>query len=588
MADPNFGIAIRRLDEDARPVIAADLSTIGIVGPCDSADDDTFPMNDPVFMNSNVVSTLTLLGEDGLIADAIRGVNDQLGETQFAARIVYVRTAYGTDADPTIKMQQTIANVVGSSTAGTGIFAFLRSAHKLGFTPRVIVAPGYTSQLATGVGAVTQTVDGTGYTMDKRYEITFTSGGSDAVQATAHAFGQPDGSLGPVLLDTPGAWYTSNPVVTAPAPFQTVTAADVVSGIGGTGYVVGDTITLANGVVVTVATVSSGAVATLTVAEGGAVDYPDELPDNPVVQESTSGAGTGAQLNLTWDAGGTTATYTAVTSVGANPICASLTSVLNQLMAHAIVESSGASMQNDTDWRETMQSDRIIPLSGGCRVLDPVSSNVLFRPLAPRVAGILVRRDHEMGAPFHSAANQPVQGIIGPMRDIAFDITDNANEGQELLGFNLGIVVRGEVGDDFAIASGGFVFIGTDNAGEDELWRFYNVMRGRDYIHLGLIRTLRFFLGRYNITAHTIIAILQTMKFFLRDLYADGHILGYKVTFQAAGNSVERIRQGHVTVGFKAEEPPPLRLIIIESRRYREAIDAMVADVAAQLNLSTA
>jgi phage tail sheath protein FI len=588
MADPNFGIAIRRLDEDARPVIAADLSTIGIVGPCDSADDDTFPMNDPVFMNSNVVSTLTLLGEDGLIADAIRGVNDQLGETQFAARIVYVRTAYGTDADPTIKMQQTIANVVGSSTAGTGIFAFLRSAHKLGFTPRVIVAPGYTSQLATGVGAVTQTVDGTGYTMDKRYEITFTSGGSDAVQATAHAFGQPDGSLGPVLLDTPGAWYTSNPVVTAPAPFQTVTAADVVSGIGGTGYVVGDTITLANGVVVTVATVSSGAVATLTVAEGGAVDYPDELPDNPVVQESTSGAGTGAQLNLTWDAGGTTATYTAVTSVGANPICASLTSVLNQLMAHAIVESSGASMQNDTDWRETMQSDRIIPLSGGCRVLDPVSSNVLFRPLAPRVAGILVRRDHEMGAPFHSAATQPVQGIIGPMRDIAFDITDNANEGQELLGFNLGIVVRGEVGDDFAIASGGFVFIGTDNAGEDELWRFYNVMRGRDYIHLGLIRTLRFFLGRYNITAHTIIAILQTMKFFLRDLYADGHILGYKVTFQAAGNSVERIRQGHVTVGFKAEEPPPLRLIIIESRRYREAIDAMVADVAAQLNLSTA
>jgi hypothetical protein len=61
-----------------------------------------------------------------------------------------------------------------------------------------------------------------------------------------------------------------------------------------------------------------------------------------------------------------------------------------------------------------------------------------------------------------------VQGIIGPARDIPFSLTDNANEAQELLGFNIGVVVRGEIGDDFAIASGGFVFIGTDNAGEDE------------------------------------------------------------------------------------------------------------------------
>jgi phage tail sheath protein FI len=181
-----------------------------------------------------------------------------------------------------------------------------------------------------------------------------------------------------------------------------------------------------------------------------------------------------------------------------------------------------------------------------------------------------------------------VQGIIGPARDIPFSLTDNANEAQELLGFNIGVVVRGEVGDDFAIASGGFVFIGTDNAGEDELWRFYNVMRGRDYIHLGLIKALRFFLGRYNIIGHTVVAILQTMKYFLRDLHADQHILGYRVTFRTEGNSAEQIRLGHLKVGFKAEEPPVLRLLIIESARYRDAIDAMIADVAAQLNLSTA
>ena len=586
MADPVFGIAIRRIDEDPRPVIGADLSTIGIIGPADDADDDTFPLDDPVHVDSNRTAIVSQIGEDGYIADAIRGINDQLGETQFAARLVIVRTAYGDSPDPVLRMQQTISKIVGNSLTGTGIFAFLRSAHKLGFTPRVIIAPGYTSQMATGAGAITQTVDGDGYQRDVSYPITFSSGGPDAVQAAGHAYGQADGSLGPVFLDLPGAWYTSAPDVEAPAPYQEVSAATVDE--GGTGYQVGDNIVLENGTVLTVGTITGSAVATVTVSSPGQVMYGNDNPANPQAQVTSTGTGTGAEFNLTWVDGGTTAEYTAVTSVGANPVCASLTSVLNQMMAHAIVESSGASQQNDTDWRETMQSQRLIPISGGCRVMDPVTSNIIFRPLAPRIAGILVRRDHEKGAPFHSAANQPVQGIIGPSRDIPFSLTDNANEAQELLGFNIGVVVRGEIGDDFAIASGGFVFIGTDNAGEDELWRFYNVMRGRDYIHLGLIRALRFFLGRYNIVGHTIVAILQTMKYFLRDLHADQHILGYRVTFRTEGNSAEQIRLGHLRVGFKAEEPPVLRLLIIESARYRDAIDAMIADVAAQLNLSTA
>ena len=135
MSDPVFGIAIRRIDEDPRPVLAADLSTIGIIGPCDSADEDTYPLDDPVHVDSNRISKLRLLGEDGYIPDAIRGINDQLGETQFAARLVIVRTAYGASADPVFRMQQTISKIVGNSLLGTGIYAFLRSAHKLGLYP---------------------------------------------------------------------------------------------------------------------------------------------------------------------------------------------------------------------------------------------------------------------------------------------------------------------------------------------------------------------------------------------------------------------------------------------------------------------
>lgn len=590
MGDPTFGISLRSRDEEARPVLAADLSTIGLIGPADDADALLFPLDTPVLVNSNDVTKTSKVGANGYLSDAIRGINDQLGETQFAARLVIVRTARGADVDPAIALQQTIANIVGDSIDGTGLYAFLQSATELSVTPRLIAAPGYTGQMANGVGTITRTDPGSSYVTDQTYPITFSGGGASPaiIQAVGHAVGQSDGSLGPVILDTPGAWLESAPTVTAPPAARHVTAGAVAA--AGTGYAVGNTITLGNGVVATVATITGGGgtgpVGTVTISTPGSYSGTGALPTNPVAQVTSNGAGTGATFNLTWVNTGTVATYTATVVEGANPVCASLTGVLNSLLGHAVVESGGISQDNDNDWRETIQSKRLIPISGGCRVLDPDTQDIVFKPLAPRILGIAVRRDHETGAPFHSWANQPVQGIIGPNRSIPFVLTDDANEAQELLKNNIGVLVRGQVGDDFAIASGGFVFIGTDNAGEDELWRFYNVTRGRDFILLGMLRSMRYYLGRYNITGHTIRAILNAMSFFLRDLKADDHILGYRVQFRPEGNSADEIRLGHVVVTFAAEEPPVLRHLTIEHSRYRPAIDAMVADLAAQLNLA--
>ena len=586
MADPVFGISIRKVDEGARPVLAADLSTIGIIGPAPLADAALFPYDTPVFLNSNDTTKTRKLGDMGYLSDAVRGINDQLGETQFAARIVIVRTAEGTDVDPDIKMQQTISKIAGDSLQGTGMWAFLKSSQKLGFTPRILIAPGYTSQMANGVGAIERTAPGSGYVTDHLYPVEFSGGGPDAVQAEGHAYGLSNGQLGGITLDMPGAWYDTPPTITVPPAGHMAQSTTVDS--GGIGYGVGEQLVLPNQVMVTVVTVGAGGeVLTANVSSSGFVIGTEDPPDTPQEAIATSGTGSGASFDIVWTETGTLAAYTATVVSGANPVVATATPVCNQLLGHMIVESAGSSFQNDIDWRETMQSHRLIALSGGCRVMDPVTSYIVIRPLAPRMAGIMVRRDHETGAPFHSAANQAVQGIISPNREIGFNLTDSANEAQELFAANIGALIRGEVGDDFAIASGGFVLISTDNVGEDPIWQMYNVMRGRDYIHLGMLRALRYFLGRYNIIGHTIQAILNTMSFFLRDLQADNHILGYHVNFKTAGNSPEQIRLGHLTVGFQAEEPPVLKHLTIESARYREAIDSMVADLASQLNLAT-
>jgi phage tail sheath gpL-like len=86
-------------------------------------------------------------------------------------------------------------------------------------------------------------------------------------------------------------------VGTMSGPQQMVGTAVVAA--GGTGYVVGNTIMLANGVVLTVATVTTGAVTTVTITNPG--NYPAGTPPtNPQAQVSTNGTGTGATFTLTW------------------------------------------------------------------------------------------------------------------------------------------------------------------------------------------------------------------------------------------------------------------------------------------------
>lgn len=274
------------------------------------------------------------------------------------------------------------------------------------------------------------------------------------------------------------------------------------------------------------------------------------------------------------------------TAPAANAVCAALPSVCEALLAHAIVDGPATTQGDAIDWRETISSMRLIPVEPGVSVAS--GAGVVTQPLSPAVAGLAVRRDHEkQGRPFHSWANQPIQGIVGPSRFINFSLTDGATEGQTLLANNIGVLLRGEMGVETAVAGGGFVFVGTDNAGDDPLWQFYNVTRGRDYIHLMLLRTLRFYLGKFNLTGQAIQAVVNTMNTELRNLKADGAILGYEVKFTRGQNSDSELRSGKFTVNFAAEEAPVLRYLGIQSARYRPALDALLSDLLVQVGVNS-
>lgn len=279
-------------------------------------------------------------------------------------------------------------------------------------------------------------------------------------------------------------------------------------------------------------------------------------------------------------------TVDAQSNIVANPVTAALPAILSKLLAHAVVDAPATTSADAKAWRATLASERLIPVYPA--VLYSGASGTVTMALSPAVIGAMVRRDYQKGGlPFWSAANQQIYGIVGPSQSINFSLTDGATDGQDLLASNIGILIRGEMGVESAAASSGFVYIGTDNTSTDPLWQFYNVTRGRDYMHLVMLKALRTYLGQFNITGQTVQAIINTISFDLRDLQAQGAILGYRINFPRDLNTADTLRLGKITVQFNAEEAPVLRNIALQSGRYRAALDVLMSDLLAQVGTVT-
>lgn len=501
---PYFGFTFIRDPLEPVPPSNAIMSIVGMAGPFGHNPDtiaveifeDTFPFDEPVMFNSTD-AVANMIDPESYIGDALKAINDQLGQMEFSARVIVVRTELGVDPDPQVAFWKTMYNIMGSSVAGTGVWAFKHAGAKVGAYPRLVCIPGYTSQRPSGIASITMTNEGTGY-------------GSDAAASVP---GNSEIVLQPVVSD-----------------------------------------------------------------EGKIVDI-------EIVRAGYQLTGTPPAIVIT-GAHTTPATCTCTLDDLANPVCAELEGVLNSYLGHAVVDCPATTEADAIDFRETLQSSRLILCEPAVKLLGS-DGFIHTKPMSPRIIGVAVRRDFEYeGRPFHSWANQPLYGIVGPSRPVEFNLTDGAVEGQDLLYHQVGILVRGESGDDFAIADGGFVFVGVDNIGETAIWQQYHKVRGRDFVELTVLRTLRFYLGRYNLTTHTIEAVIQTVDNILAIAQSKGDILGRLVRFDRDQNNPDDLRQGKIYVDMRFEEAPVFRLATIMSRPHRPALDATIASLTASIVLT--
>lgn len=142
------GVDLIELADGARPIQTVRSSTIGIVGTAPDADPDAFPLNTPVLIagSRSEAAKLDTVGDGaGTLPAALDGILDQAG-----AVVVVVRVDEG--ADDAATQTNVIGGVDGPTGQYQGLQALLGAESALGFSPRIIIAPGFS-------GAVTRDVE---------------------------------------------------------------------------------------------------------------------------------------------------------------------------------------------------------------------------------------------------------------------------------------------------------------------------------------------------------------------------------------------------------------------------------------------
>lgn len=152
------GVEVVQATSGTRPIRVARSSVIGIVGTAPGADADAFPLDTPVLIAGSRAEAAKLFvtgSTQGTLPLAVQQILAQTG-----ALIVVVRVAPG--ADLAANQAAVIGGVSGVTGFGTGLYALIDAKSRIGFQPRIIIAPGFTGAISGGtknpVAAAIETV----------------------------------------------------------------------------------------------------------------------------------------------------------------------------------------------------------------------------------------------------------------------------------------------------------------------------------------------------------------------------------------------------------------------------------------------
>jgi len=443
-----------KLEESANTPSILRVSNFGVTflnGTAPDADPASYPIDTPKLVTS--LSQVALLGA-GWLKESL--------ETYFGEGGTYAvvnRVAAGANAN------EKQDNLIGDASDRTGVYALLRVKGLLGIKPRVIITEGNTgTYIEDGVVSVTLTNGGNNYTSAPT--VSFAGGTPEETAAATAVINKH--KVASLTITNAGQDYATAPTISISAPSGEngvqATATCAVSGGAinaititnpGSGYTSAPTVTLSGG---------GGTLAVLTAVLGG-----------PVIAVNVTDAGKGFDAIPTvafTGGGGTGASATANLGDVANAFISALQTVVHTpgVRARAYVEGPNTSNEEAVRWRNTINSNRILPIDP--KTLKNVNNVPVQKPSAPVWAGVRARVVASSEGVSGSVSNKIIRTIDGVARTIHYPVDSNYLNERHV---NTIINERG-----------GFRTWGSRLATDDLIWSFDSVRATADMINEAL------------------------------------------------------------------------------------------------------
>lgn len=189
------------------------------------------------------------------------------------------------------------------------------------------------------------------------------------------------------------------------------------------------------------------------------------------------------------------------------------------------------------------------------------NGKILEEPASAAVAGVIAKTDFANGF-WHSPSNKVINGIVGTARPIDFSIGDRASRANLLNEQNITTIIR----------ENGYRLWGNRTLSSDTKFAFLSVVRTADMINDAILRGHLWAVDR-NIKKTYLNDVSESVNAYLRDLKAQGAILGGRCTPDLELNTVSAIEDGRVYFNVEFTPTTPAEHITFRSQIINDYLE---------------
>lgn len=186
---------------------------------------------------------------------------------------------------------------------------------------------------------------------------------------------------------------------------------------------------------------------------------------------------------------------------------------------------------------------------------------IIEEPASAAVAGVIAKTDFTHGF-WHSPSNKVINGIVGTARPIDFSIGDRSSRANLLNEQNITTIIR----------ENGYRLWGNRTLSSDTKFAFLSVVRTADMINDAILRGHLWAVDR-NIKKTYMHDVSESVNAYLRDLKAQGAILGGRCTPDLELNTASAIESGRVYFNVEFTPTTPAEHITFRSQIINDYLE---------------